>query len=328
VEITLVNPPTISLTSPAPNATFTAPANINLQAQASSVDGTVANVKFFRGSTLIATVTSAPFVFAWNGVGQGSYSLTAQVTDSYGITVSSTAVPITVNVGGPQVYFIQVDHLNAPRLVANAAGTTVWQWNQGEPFASDPANENPSGVGAFELPLRLAGQYLDKETGLHYNYFRDYSPALGRYGESDPIGLRGGLNTYAYVRGKPILFSDPLGLFNPVKGAVGTANMAKGAMQLESGAAGLATGTPLGIGLGLYRLTTGATSMGRGLQQLCESLDEDFSDASLKNLWGLAPFGQAIDDPWEPSAYDFYKDKIQNLPKNWLQILIELGTVF
>ena len=48
----------------------------------------------------------------------------------------------------------------------------------------------------------------------HYNYFRDYDPQTGRYVESDPIGLRAGVNTYGYVRGSPIDRLDPLGLFD------------------------------------------------------------------------------------------------------------------
>jgi RHS repeat-associated protein len=76
---------------------------------------------------------------------------------------------------------------------------TVWRWDQQEPFGVNVPDENPGGLGAFELPLRLPGQYFDKETNLHYNYFRGYDPAIGRYSESDPIGLRGGLNTYVYV---------------------------------------------------------------------------------------------------------------------------------
>jgi len=74
------------------------------------------------------------------------------------------------------------------------------------------SDENPSGLGAFDLPLRLPGQYFDKETNTHYNMRRDYDPAIGRYIQSDPIGLRGGLNTYLYVGGDPLRHIDPLGL--------------------------------------------------------------------------------------------------------------------
>jgi RHS repeat-associated protein len=88
----------------------------------------------------------------------------------------------------------------------------VWRWDQAEPFGNNVPDENPSGLGAFEFPMRLPGQYFDKETNLHYNYFRDYDPVLGRYVESDPIGLRAGLNTFSYAWGSPLLYMDPLGL--------------------------------------------------------------------------------------------------------------------
>ena len=60
--------------------------------------------------------------------------------------------------------------------------------------------------------LRLPGQYEDSETGLYYNYFRDYDPTTGRFVESDPTGLFGGLNPYAYVSGNPTTYADPNGL--------------------------------------------------------------------------------------------------------------------
>jgi RHS repeat-associated protein len=88
----------------------------------------------------------------------------------------------------------------------------VWRGDQTEPFGVNVPDENPGGLGVFDLPLRLLGQNYDKETGLHYNYFRDYDASFGRYEQSDPIGLRGGINTYAYVEGRPIDSSDLFGL--------------------------------------------------------------------------------------------------------------------
>lgn len=96
--------------------------------------------------------------------------------------------------------------------MANASGQTVWRRDNQEPFNDSSPDENPSGLGVFEFPLGFPGQYFDKETGNWYNGFRDYSSNLGRYVQSDPIGLKGGVNTYTYAGLDPLRRIDPAGL--------------------------------------------------------------------------------------------------------------------
>jgi RHS repeat-associated protein len=126
-------------------------------------------------------------------------------------TQGSQTFTATLDTATAPLYFVHVDHLNTPRLAANSSGTSVWRWDQQEPFGVSVPDENPSGLGAFEFPLRFPGQYADKETNLFYNYFRDYDSTIGRYVQSDPIGLRAGLNTYGYVDANPLAKVDPTG---------------------------------------------------------------------------------------------------------------------
>jgi RHS repeat-associated protein len=111
----------------------------------------------------------------------------------------------------PVAYYFHVDHLDAPRLVVNTGGQKRWRW-LAEPFGTTVPESNPDGLGVFTQNLRLPGQYADQESGLFYNYFRDYDASLGRYAQSDPIGLKGGINTYEYVGSDPLQYVDPRGL--------------------------------------------------------------------------------------------------------------------
>ena len=108
----------------------------------------------------------------------------------------------------PQVYWYHTDQLGTPQVVTNEHGDIVWQARY------SPFGEAEITVSFIAQPLRFPGQYFDEESGLHYNYFRYYGPKLGRYLRSDPIGLDGGVNTYAYVDGNPIYYIDPYGLLN------------------------------------------------------------------------------------------------------------------
>jgi RHS repeat-associated protein len=116
------------------------------------------------------------------------------------------AMPVNYGIG-----YIWSDHLDTPRAITNGSGQRVWQWDSA-PFGETPANGNPSGLGSLAFNLRLPGQLLDLTTGLYHNGYRVYDSAIGRYIQSDPLGLTGGYNTYAYGRANPTKYVDPQGL--------------------------------------------------------------------------------------------------------------------
>ena len=120
----------------------------------------------------------------------------------------------TLGMAVPQVFPIVSDHLGTPRQVLDAAtGAVRWAWDGGEAFGDHAPNEVPSaGYPAFVFDLRFPGQRYDPETGLFQNGFRDYHPGLGRYVESDPIGLEGGWNTFGYAGQNPTKDTDFFGL--------------------------------------------------------------------------------------------------------------------
>ena len=96
--------PTVSITSPTEGASFSAPASITINATAADADGTVTQVDFYNGATLLGTDNSSPYSYTWTGVAAGSYSLTAKATDNSSLTTTSTAVNIVVTTASSDGY--------------------------------------------------------------------------------------------------------------------------------------------------------------------------------------------------------------------------------
>ena len=108
--------------------------------------------------------------------------------------------------------YLHADHLNTPRSATDGTKQVVWRWDS-DAFGSTHPQDDVDQDGVKTLVnLRFPGQYFDEESGLHYNYFRSYDPITGRYIESDPIGLAGGENLFAYAGLNPLKNIDYLGL--------------------------------------------------------------------------------------------------------------------
>lgn len=137
---------------------------------------------------------------------------------------SAQLIGLSKNTG---FYAVHTDHLGTPRQITDDTNKVVWQWSysafgDNKPSGILQATPNPADPSLPKLlkatspnllvNLRFPGQYFDSESNLSYNYMRSYRAAQGRYDQADPIGLRGGLNGYAYADGSPLTKTDPLGL--------------------------------------------------------------------------------------------------------------------
>jgi chitinase len=92
--------PSVNITSPANNATFTSPANVTITASASDADGSVTKVEFYNGGAKLGEATASPYSYTWSNVANGTYTFTAKATDNGGAVSTSAAVTITVGTGG------------------------------------------------------------------------------------------------------------------------------------------------------------------------------------------------------------------------------------
>jgi len=217
--------------------------------------------------------------------------------------------------------YIQPDHLDTPRTVTDSTQKVIWQWDNQDPFGANAANEDPDGDGQrFSLNLRFPGQYFDSETGLHYNYFRDYDPSTGRYIQSDPVGLVGGINTYAYAQANPGGLADPSGETPPVpvpQVAVGTAAFLFGKAVAEG------IGAAVDIGLQVQFVAERneqkqvlADACSHGVPGACDAasqmeeqtINEEISDVGkkgvevIKNVYDIQKKAKDLIDPkkWKP----------------------------
>ncbi|WP_462391216.1 RHS repeat-associated core domain-containing protein [Acidovorax sp. Q11] len=184
--------------------------------------------KLWSPATSDAEKLGWTYVYAEDGsllaeYGEGS-AATSGSAQYLWLPTANGPMPIAAVVNG-QTYAVHSDHLNTPRKLTQANGQAVWQWaysafgdeqptTAAKRFTSEMTNPT---TGATSTPdvtfnLRYPGQYFDKETNLHYNYFRTYAPGTGRYTQADPIGLDGGWNRFAYVGGNPFSGIDPDGL--------------------------------------------------------------------------------------------------------------------
>ena len=168
---------------------------------------TVGNYTYNAMGQRVAKAATANLRFA--------YDETSRLVSEDGTTSRSYvwlgAVPVAVvdsNGSASTVSYIHADGLGSPRAVTDGSGVAVWQWD----YRANPFGENAPSLSGVILNLRHPGQYSDAESGLSHNINRDYEAKVGRYTQSDPIGLKGGLSTYSYVESAPLLAVDPYGL--------------------------------------------------------------------------------------------------------------------
>ncbi|MEW8117482.1 MAG: RHS repeat-associated core domain-containing protein [Candidatus Thiodiazotropha sp.] len=164
-----------------------------------------------KGERISKNVDGTITRFRYAPAGQllGEYDQNGQAIREY-ITLEGQPVALVSSdpvTAANTIYYLHTDHLGAVVKATDGTQALVWDAER------KPFGERSVTTAQIEMPLGFPGQYYDQETGNYYNYFRDYDPTTGRYLQSDPIGLLGGPNTYAYVGGNPTNYTDEYGLF-------------------------------------------------------------------------------------------------------------------
>jgi RHS repeat-associated protein len=154
---------------------------------------------------------STHFVYDEAGKLLGEYDSAGNVLQEI-VWLGDLPVASLRGAGALEVFYIYPDQIGTPRMVVDVQNRARWRWDLNEPFGGNFPNANPTALGTFVFNLRMPGQYADADSELFYNYFRDYDRFTGRYIQSDPIGLAGGVNLYGYVGGNPLSYADPDGL--------------------------------------------------------------------------------------------------------------------
>ena len=294
-------------------------------------------IRVYEGDTLIATYDYNSFgerikkvVYAESGnrvtyfLYEGN-QLVAEIEatdetptrEDYRQTIYLDHVPVAY-LHGTETYTVQSDHLGTPHRVTDSNQQTVW--------AADytPFGEATVTIKHITFKHRFPGQYFDTETETHYNYFRDYDPATGRYLTSDPIGLMAGPNIYNYVSSNPLVAFDQLGLNSNVAAGVGFGIFAVTSGQLAAWATAAGAAVAGGVTAVVAFVTApatlvalGVTAAGVSIYLLAEHYFDEYENSEVEFIEqiGQQPSSDQLDsindlilsfDPsFDPSAQKY-----------------------